>query len=485
MLRHFRLVPSAVTNRAGHRQVAGPGLVVNVRSLPPALDASSHRSRQCTAPSETDGRRCTQISDHPIAFRCPRARRPVELLAAATAPGSIGCNRNIGLLLTVGESVLMLDDDVLCDIWAYDHATSDLTCGGHEDGRTWNFFDDRLSALSSLRRIEGDLLASHASLLGRSVSSLLCNGRPGLTQLTDACTHLTGSLLHGRDQFVRVTFAGLAGDSARYCSHRLMFMTGDVHAVLRSDVAAFTRALATREVQAAVSRPTITHDGPCMSYCMGVDNRAIVPPFSPQGRGEDTVFGALIGQCDRSAVFGYVPLGIVHDSTRPSAYGDDAMPSARETRISEYLAHLAHRMMPQFVAVRPEERLRQFGARLLDVAALPPADFMEMSTDLMLSARASQLNWLDNRLASDSRYHEGWRVEFGRYRDVFLRSATNRAFFVPVECEKQRGYQFAVAHFQQMLREFAQLAIGWHGLRLAAETAKTDGAFQPLRVQLG
>ena len=62
----------------------------------------------------------------------------------------------------------------------------------------------------------------------------------------------------------------------------------------------------------------------------GLDNRDLLPPNVPLNRGQDLVFGQLLWKCFGNAVFGHVPLAVVHDPVPPRRFWDgEILRSAR------------------------------------------------------------------------------------------------------------------------------------------------------------
>ena len=212
----------------------------------------------------------------------------------------IGGNRNIGLLLARGGNTLMIDDDVECRIWRSPDGDDALAIAGHSDPRHWEFFETREQAVG-IGPVDVDFCGEHAKVLGLPLVDLLADCDP--VDWSGACGHVPAALLdESRTPIVRMSFAGLAGDSARYCPHQLLFASGPVHDAMAADEHVFRMALSSREVRRIVRRPTVSHDWACMTYCVGIDLASYVPPFSPVGRNEDGLFGAMLGFADRDAM---------------------------------------------------------------------------------------------------------------------------------------------------------------------------------------
>lgn len=367
--------------------------------------------------------------------------------------GSIGSNRNVAVLLSAGSGVVMLDDDVVCTAWEPEGALTNVSIAGHGECRSWQFFEDRRAA-TSVDLVDRDIAAAHESLLGAN----LWDFGGSLPDMRSACGHLTGTVVHRDAVRVAATFAGLAGDSARYCSHRVLLLSGDVRNVLMSDEAQLASALKSREVRRVALRPTITHDSSCMSYCMGLANLEVVPPFFPGIRGEDTVFGAVLAASDPDAVFGHLPLGVLHLSNRSAAYGTSAAISARQTRMADWhVALLA--MAPMNGSVGRCSRLERLARWYRDLGQMPHAQFAEIAIEGLLAQRARELNILEVSLAQNGSHL--WREEVSGYITAVRGAITRRAFFTPVDCVDREEAMAPFIRVQHEMRSVADLLELW------------------------
>jgi hypothetical protein len=357
---------------------------------------------------------------------------PDGVLDFGLVPGAIGSNRNLAALFTAGEKILMIDDDILCEPWALEGVESEMAVGGHYDLREWAFFPNRHQSLGQAKRVSVDLLHAHAAVLGRPIWSFRELASAGVN-LRHACRHMIDVLETGRNHTVHATFAGLAGDSARYCPYSVIFMKGPLRQLLRSDPEALRTALYSREVHRIVRRTTVTHDPACMSYCMGLANDRLAPPFMPIGHNEDVIFCAMLACADPKALFAHLPYGVWHDSARTAAYGpDEEMPSARQTRLSELLFML----MQQVASPRsmtPSQWLQAFASLLEDVGSISDTEFAAWVSERVLSLRCSELLAAESSLTTASESEAHLQHAFERYRKTFLRSVAAPGFFVPAE----------------------------------------------------
>ena len=392
-------------------------------------------------------------------------------LALASSDYSLGASRNLILLLTAGEKLLLLDDDVIVSPWALSDADDRLTLHGHGDPRVAAFFLDRVSAFAAVSATDVSLLAAHERLLGRTLSSLYEAAGDDI-DVSHGCSHLLDAATSSDTRsHVRWTLSGVAGDAAIYCPYQRLFARGPVREQLGGGRASCDTALTTREVVEAVARPTVAHSSQCIGYCMGLDNRTMVPPFTPYWRNSDGVFGTSLLVCDPGSFPGYVPVGILHDSARPSRYRE-VMPSARQIRVSELLSVLIRLWPSSTIAHTPDVRLRRLGQYLLDLATLPAPQFSHLATLVMMDHLSGALRDAADQLAA-GKHAEHVASPLRAYCATLMSHLQQPRFFVPVEYATGGGWESVQAYVRRVGAVFAS----WPDIWQCARTRLRDATF--------
>src|SRR5580658_10909364 len=57
-----------------------------------------------------------------------------------------------------------------------------------------------------------------------------------------------------------------------------------------------------------------------MTAFAGLDNRELLPPFLPTGRGEDNLMAAILTRCFPGACVAHLPRGLVHAPLEPRSF---------------------------------------------------------------------------------------------------------------------------------------------------------------------
>lgn len=356
----------------------------------------------------------------------PDGRRMVKF---SMTPGEIGCGRNVAMALTLGRTVLMIDDDIRWIPWRPPGYTASARLAAHRDPRVCEFFESRHASTDVREDTSIDLLAEHNQLLRLDLTEWGLATRTS-EELRPLCRHLVDMVTGTTRGRVRATFSGLAGDSARYCPFRLLSAVGGIEDAL-ADPQQLATAMTFREIRCVARHAVAVHDAHCMSYCMALDLGDVVPPFAPLGRGEDSVFGVLMSYIDPSALNGHVPVGILHDSPRESRYPNGWMPSGVETRIADVTIGCLGRIAQLVTGPSPAERMRAVGRALQALIDVSHAEFLSLLVGAATDVRSSHVaGALRRRIGSSVPV----RLEaIDRYVRMCSASFARPDFFAPAE----------------------------------------------------
>ena len=385
-----------------------------------------------------------------------------RLLDFALRPGASG-NRNVILLLTRGEHVLLVDDDVVCDAWEPSSLRQAIDLCGHTEERGIAFYKSRADVLTGMVPASVNLLAAHEAVLGRTVKSLAASST-FVTDASRACPHMRLASRDAHIARVRMTFNGIAGDSGVGYPDRLLFSTGTWKDVLESDSRTFARALKFREVCKVADRYVLMHEVSCMSGCMGLANTSIVPPFLPTGRNEDGLFGYMLSAIDRATVSSHLPYAVLHDSARPPRYSHLGFPSASETRSADLLISLTNAFAPSIRATEPRHRMSRLAEWLHDLSRLKRPDFVSTVSIAILTGRNKELSLIASALERSSACPKYWQRALRAYRSALLKSVEDPRFLLPIEFSGAPSLDAGHRELQQFVRSSADLFSVWPAL---------------------
>jgi hypothetical protein len=241
----------------------------------------------------------------------------------STRPGTtdVGAVRNFINLITLGQRVISIDDDIAGPVLRT--SCADVTWGSG---------------------------AQCVPITPLSESN--CN-HWSRCSLVDAHLELLGQAVGPASSPILLTVSGLRGDCGAENPWREL--SG-------SDVQS-PRARLTRQVLRGVAQPMVTPIDGLMTYAWGFVNDGHLPPFMPIGRNQDGAFAAMLRSFRPNALMCHLPVYVTH---RPSArrserrYRDVPAALVRRWRTNDFLASLSHSV--------PKQRCgRTVNARMSDV----------------------------------------------------------------------------------------------------------------------
>lgn len=381
-------------------------------------------------------------------------------LPARTRGFAPGANRNHLLLAAAGDRFLTADDDTLCRTWSPHNEQAGLAFVGHEDPRNYAFFTSRRQALNAAPWCEVDLLGAHEAMLGQSLADVA--ERAPITDLHDACSHIVTGV-ESKDQScrIRLTSSGVAGDGAMYSPYRFMFNPVTARSWVALDKPTFTRALTRRETLRIVPQASVSHQSATMMYSAGIDNRTLMPPFIPLGANEDGLFGVMLRLIAPMTFLGYVPVGIVHDSSRGPTYDAAKMPCVSQTRIAELIVALLQDWATNATSVAPRVRLRRLGQHLIALSEKGLSDFAEQAAMASIALWRRECERLDAIIAATPDLPPFWIKELRIYRQTLIENAVDPAFFIPIEVKGRDSAARGFRRAQIYLGNLGRLMEAW------------------------
>jgi hypothetical protein len=393
----------------------------------------------------------------------------VERALAASEAGvfAAGAGRNALLLDAAGQRALQVDDDTIGDARGAPGALPGVSARSFEDP-TDMWFDEREGAAGPLAT---DYPALHERLLGRRGSALL--GDAG-GDLGTASAPLFGRLLRGGR--VRCTQLGLRGDSALGTMMYLLTIGQPARSRLLASEAIYRGAVTSRRLARAVPIATITELDGCMTAAIGLDARAILPPFPPVERNEDGLFGAALGACDRSALFGHLPWTIAHEpeDVRPSTF-ELLFEQPGRIGVNDLIAGLVGSSLPDIDHETPSSAVASLGRALLAWADLPEPDLFERASWLLARRVAQRLARIAALLREERRTPAFWARDLDRLADVLRERVEEPDRAIPFELLARHGRAGARAVAVRRVREYGELLVHWPALWEAARSLRAGG----------
>ncbi|MFK7847769.1 MAG: hypothetical protein AB8G77_20925, partial [Rhodothermales bacterium] len=282
------------------------------------------------------------------------------LLGDGRCDSSYGAARNTLLLATVGTLCIQVDDDTICDIGDASSGTQSPVIANDTEPDQYIYFKTRNEALDFAKVISIDFLKIHEALLGKH-----CNTEP-LNSLSEKS--------FTKDSFVANTFMGACGDSGMRSSMNRLFLRGPSFDRLITSAEAYDWQRYTRNIYRAPNRPTFSSNRSTITINIGLDNRGLLPPFPPDLRYEDGVFGECMGICIPNGIKGYLPYSIMHD---PENERIGQMMYIKNPGMNDLLAGILSSFAPGIPSTDPGLNIPLLGTYLSELTMQPLDDFRE------------------------------------------------------------------------------------------------------------
>lgn len=387
----------------------------------------------------------------------------------------IGANRNALLLHTVGELAFSTDDDVVCEVAPAPTIKDGLAFEYRGDFTKFWFFPDRRTTLSSVTRVEEDILAIHERLLGRSLEGCIAEFSQGRLCF-EQVTSLTLQHLSSHRGRVPVTFNGVFGDSAMESPAMFLPLKFDSRERLLQSKSTYLSALTSREVMRTVDRACVTDNPSCVTTAFGFDNSKLLPPFMPVLRSEDDIFGFTLRTCIEDGYFGYLPWAILHSPIEPRAYPKNYLKESA-TGVRMYNVILACLTSLQLWRNITDERQRllSFGRHLVEIASATQRDFEEFVRLQVLRARSESIGYLEGYMHYCRRVPDFWADDLQYYIHNLQMALTAEDLIVPRDLLKGRDAEQARKTSRQLVLKFGQLLCHWPELVEAARALRAGG----------
>ncbi|MDQ6884284.1 MAG: hypothetical protein M3077_08640 [Candidatus Dormibacteraeota bacterium] len=394
-----------------------------------------------------------------------------------------GAARNTVLLATAGQLVLCADDDTVCSLAEVPGAARDgLALSSQNDPTSLWFFPNHEAALASTRHLDRSVLAIHEDLLGRDVASCLeFAPKPDLLRVDDIDGPFLRALESGRAR-VAVTSTGMLGDAGSGLPPAIRLLDAESRQRLVGSEAAYRTLARSRQVHRGVIRQTISKNPYLMMTGAAIDNRAILPPFFPVLRGEDTIFGFMLGACVEGATIGHLPFTLLHSPGELREIAPDAINDFARHPSSFELVIGCVQSFSALAGTSPAERLRALGRQLGAIASLAPADFEEFLRLWVWRMKALAMERLTNDLEASSATSASWKQDVQRYLESLRTSFAADAYLVPPDLKARFGGG-ALPVMQRLIARFGDLLQCWPAMLEVARSRAAGGEelARPLR----
>ena len=396
---------------------------------------------------------------------------------------NFGANRNALLLHTLGDLCFIADDDTICRTAVSPELEANLAVtSGWDPGDYW-FFPNRQAALQSVSFVDQDILAGHEQLLGRDVGSIIAAMSSQGKLLFDRVNTALGQRLEKGDGTVLVTFNGILGDCAwgapfGYWGGPMgcLLLDGKSHERLVESEATYRAICSSREILRVVPRFTLSDAAFSITTWAGLDNRTLLPPCMPVGRGQDVIFGLTVWRCFTESFFGHVPWTLLHAPLENRAFWPgEIFRSASGFDIDKLIIACVTGYEFGPTATTGADRLRAMGRHLEEVGNLPGAAFDEFLRLQAWQTTSAYIALTEEHLQAWGETPAFWVNDVRKYLEMLRHALIRDDYCIPLDLLDGRSVEETRRVAQRLVRGFGQFLSWWPEMTAATKHLRTQG----------
>ncbi len=384
-----------------------------------------------------------------------------------------GLSRNLALLLSCGHRLVMLDDDVICDV--YDPPNIRQNISFSDDARQADFFASEADWAYLHQPINPDPIDRHMQCLGLSFSEALTT--LGQNHLKAAGFENATALLASEltaDSPVLLTECGSLGCPGTSSNTWLPNMAPDSLKKMLASGETTTNAINHRKVWSGRNQPHFA-PRPNMSQITGFDNRHTLPPYLPILRGEDRLFGDMLDFVFPTSVTLDYPWAIPHLPLPERGWRNRDLNFTPDDSFPAFLFGKVLKYKTDCRSASPGDRLSALAAWFYDLAAASPESLTAMHRESRMSVDSHVLQELATLLSEAKSAPVEWQ-NYLRNGISQLNADIDRASRADFELKGIPATMKSdelIAFWKDTLAGFAQALIAWPEIRQAATEAIT------------
>lgn len=393
-----------------------------------------------------------------------------------------GANRNSSLLVHSGRMFLSVDDDTECRCIQDPRRQN----GVRIESSTYNSVDPvfpcNLRSYSHLAdvisyntRCDIDIYALHRRIIGRPLVECVREFGDSI----ETRMRLGTVDAYPQDWRVIITLNGLAGDCGWGSPTHYLWLRGRALESLIHSESHYRMACSSRSVLRVVDCLTFTKGcGNMMSPFFAADNREILPPFPPLGRGQDVVFGRIASTLYPNAYFGHLPEALYHNPIEMRDFNPgEIVVAALGVDLCTFLVALIASFpnLESIDRLSPTERFEMIGARMKYIGNLLPEQANSLLRDVVLAfldAQFEELQFAAEKYGSTAPF---WKKDIDKILKLQKAMRGREGYYLPVEFRKGMHMRQALAASQSLLRNYGSLLEQWPRIVGTALELRLDG----------
>lgn len=281
---------------------------------------------------------------------------------------SAGATFNTALLLSAGTTTALIDDDAQLTPIGDPEDTAAIKVASDENAK-WTMYPSDESMESAWSPLDLDPLAAHSRWLGQSLSTLA----EQTPQRESFWQSMTSADLHWlkTDAQVKVSVNGILGDPGTGSASWLYTLPTEQLAPWLESEESYRRLTSQRLMARQSEGQKVLPHHTLLSPLVGVDNRQLMPPTFPNGRGEDLLFADLVCCVYPESLFAQLPWMLKHEPEQKRQFDQEDLLTPRSVSACQVLAEYLHKLRSTIPSATTKTRLQWLGQSLQALAEAP------------------------------------------------------------------------------------------------------------------
>jgi hypothetical protein len=389
----------------------------------------------------------------------------------------VGAAKNIAMLLSRGRRLLVLDDDLIPDVWMPGSARRGCLLTDEADPRSFGFAATERELYRHLVRRPQAIWTAHCRPLGRRVNEIVrAEGLIGIDAFAGRSSW--ARLLSTGEARVRVTIHGVLGHGGMGWHRRLLTLRGAARDGLVQHQRIYEDVCRTGRMRRVSDCIQLSRTGTGSIGGMGIDTTHPTPPFMPSHRGEDVLFLDTLRELDRNAVLAYLPEVIEHWPIDDRLYDPHEFAMHTGLHVFQVVMRALAAGARNAAHREPGRCLRVLGESALS-AARNESCFRRMAQDLWVDHVDDLLAATDQALQEHGEAPAWWAEDVRRLRSRLIAEAEEPASPLARDTGSADS-EAAWRYLQTYVSACGRLLKAWPDLERAAERC-TDALSERVR----
>ncbi|MDO6746278.1 hypothetical protein [Gilvimarinus sp. 1_MG-2023] len=284
-----------------------------------------------------------------------------------------GATFNTALLLSAGTNTAILDDDAQLTPYGdpLDAAeTGNTQMGGSQkEDACWHLYPSSEAMESAWATLELDPLAEHSRWLGQSLPTMVdqtSNPKTFWSCITSANLQTLQPSAK-----VKMTVNGILGDPGTGEASWLFTQSPEVLAPWQQSENDYRQLTSRRLIARKPQGNQLLPYHILLTPLVGIDNSELMPPTTPNGRGEDAIFAELACGVYPDCLFAQLPWMLKHTPEQERQFNRDKLLTPTQMPANRLLTRYLGKLRHQAPSANPKIRLQWLGQSLQVFAQAP------------------------------------------------------------------------------------------------------------------